>query len=174
MTMASKPVPTSFNPAQLINDHQVGIWRYLRALGCETSEADDLTQETFLTVLQRPFEQRSQPSTVVYLRRVAYHRFISARRKSDREVAIAEIEEIDRTWAKLVGEGQGEELLDALRACLSQLSERARSALEMRFREQFTRSAIAEALSISEHGAKNLMQRAKQQLRVCIEGKYPS
>jgi RNA polymerase sigma-70 factor (ECF subfamily) len=44
-------------------------------------------------------------------------------------------------------------------------------ALDMRFRDRSSRSEIAVALGITEHGAKNLMQRAKQQLRVCIERK---
>jgi RNA polymerase sigma-70 factor (ECF subfamily) len=33
------------------------------------------------------------------------------------------------------------------------------------------RAQIAEGLEMTEHGAKNLMQRAKQQLRECIRGK---
>jgi len=51
------------------------------------------------------------------------------------------------------------------------LSDRARKALEMRFRDQQSREQIAATLEISEHGAKNLMQRAKQQLRACVEKK---
>jgi RNA polymerase sigma-70 factor (ECF subfamily) len=43
----------------------------------------------------------------------------------------------------------------------------------MRFKEQLSRNQIAAALEITEHGAKNLMQRAKQQLRTCIESKLP-
>jgi len=43
--------------------------------------------------------------------------------------------------------------------------------LEMRFREQQTRIMIADFLDITEHGAKNLMQRAKKQLRDCVENK---
>ena len=50
-------------------------------------------------------------------------------------------------------------------------SERARWALEMRFRDKLPRLEIAGHLKITEHGAKNLMQRAKKQLRECIEGK---
>jgi RNA polymerase sigma-70 factor (ECF subfamily) len=41
----------------------------------------------------------------------------------------------------------------------------------MRFRDDSSRDEIATALEITEHGAKNLMQRAKQQLRECIERK---
>jgi RNA polymerase sigma-70 factor (ECF subfamily) len=51
------------------------------------------------------------------------------------------------------------------------LTPRARQALEQRFRDRTSRSAIAEGLGITEHGAKNLMQRAKQQLRACVEQK---
>jgi RNA polymerase sigma-70 factor (ECF subfamily) len=51
------------------------------------------------------------------------------------------------------------------------LTERARLALTMRFRDNSSRDDIAAALEITDHGAKNLMQRAKHQLRECIEKK---
>ena len=43
--------------------------------------------------------------------------------------------------------------------------------MEMRFRDREARGDIATSLGITEHGAKNLMQRAKKQLKKCIEGK---
>ena len=161
----------SIDAAQLIEDHQAGIWRYLRALGCDCNEADDLTQETFLAVLQRPFNQYNAAATAGYLRKVAYNRFISARRRSGKVVLMEQIEEVDQAWSRLATEDQGEALVGALKDCLSQLSDRARWSLEMRFRERKSRVEIAEALQITEHGAKNLMQRAKKQIRDCIEGK---
>jgi RNA polymerase sigma-70 factor (ECF subfamily) len=156
---------------RLIDDHQAGIWRYLRALGCDRSEADDLTQDTFLAVLQRPFVNYSPAATAAYLRKVARNRFISARRRSGRLVFLEQIEELDRTWMRLASDDHGDALLDALRECLSELTERARHALTMRFRDRLPRAEIARTLEITEHGAKNLMQRAKKQLRACIEGK---
>jgi RNA polymerase sigma-70 factor (ECF subfamily) len=172
----ARALPSSENsetvdPGQLIEDHQAGIWRYLRALGCGRAEADDLTQETFLAVLQRPFVNYSPAATAAYLRKVARNRFISARRRSGRLIYLEQIEETDRTWSRLASDDHGEALVDALRECLKELSERARHALLMRFRDRQRRSGIAEALDITEHGAKNLMQRAKKQLRTCIEGK---
>lgn len=161
----------SFDPGQLIEDHQVGIWRYLRALGCDAAEAEDLTQETFLAVLQKPFQYYGKTAAASYLRKVAYHRFISNRRRQGKEVAVAELEQIDATWSEWLGDDDADELLDALKACLQQLTERARWALEMRFRDKLSRTRIADALSITEHGAKNLMQRAKKKLRSCIESK---
>jgi RNA polymerase sigma-70 factor (ECF subfamily) len=71
-------------------------------------------------------------------------------------------------WA---GQDDGEAQLEALRDCLQGLTGRARMALEMRFRDNSSRDDIAAALAITDHGAKNLMQRAKHQLRECIQKK---
>lgn len=160
-----------FDPARLIHDFQAGLWRYLRVLGCDAALADDLTQEAFLQILQKPFQDINPASTSAYLRKVAFNLFISHRRRSGKVMAVDNVEELDRTWAQWAGNDNGEGLLDTLRECLQGISSRARRALEMRFREQSSRAEIAAELTITEHGAKNLMQRAKQQLRDCLEGK---
>jgi RNA polymerase sigma-70 factor (ECF subfamily) len=166
-----EPRAEPLTPEELIGAYQAGIWRYLRALGCNPAEADDLTQDTFVSVLKKPFEQFNPSATAGYLRRVAYNRFISVRRRERRVVLTEQIQEVDQSWNGLVSDGHGELLLDTLRTCLEHLPKRARWALEMRFRDQLTRAEIAAALEITEDGAKNLMQRAKKQLRECVEGK---
>jgi RNA polymerase sigma-70 factor (ECF subfamily) len=170
MTESSQPA-TGFDPVQLIQTYQAGIWRYLRALGCDAAQAEDLTQETFLSVLQKPFQDMGPQATSGYLRKVAYNLFISQQRRAGKVTAVEDVEELDRTWTNWAGNDQGEALLEALRDCLQGISPRARKALEMRFRDNSSREAIAAALEITEHGAKNLMQRAKQQLRACVESK---
>lgn len=175
MQTASTPAATgfaaNFDPARLIQDHQVGVWRYLRALGCEATQAEDITQETFLAVLQKPFQEINPAATSAYLRKTALNFYISHQRRAGKVVAVAEVEELDRTWSQWTGNDNGEAVVDALRDCLRGLSQRARRALEMRFQDNSSRGEIAAFLQITEHGAKNLMQRAKQQLRDCIEGK---
>ena len=164
---------SELDPALLVKEHQTGIWRYLRALGCEANEAEDLTQETFLAVLSKPFEYYGKAAAASYLRKVAYHRFISARRRSSKEVVTDEIEHIDENWSRWVENQQndGSEAIDFLKECLKTLTERARWALEMRFRHNLPRTEIADSLGISEHEAKKLMQRARQKLRECTENK---
>ena len=171
MTTVPSSDTTGFDPAALIEQYQAGVWRYLRVLGCTSEEAEDLTQETFLSVLSRPFKHYSQAATSAYLRKVAYHLFVSAHRRSKRVRLIENVEELDYVWSKWAGQDNWEELILKLKSCLDGLTERARRALEMRFRDRSSRSAIAEELEITEHGAKNLMQRAKQQLRKCVESK---
>ena len=161
----------TFDPAELIETHQAGVWRYLRSLGCERELANDITQETFLAVLEKPFDDYDPRATASYLRTVARNLFISAMRKAGRMVVVEDVDAVDVTWNRWMGKDNGDELLDQLRVCLSQLTERARWALQMRFRDRLPRLEIAENLGITEHGAKNLMQRAKKQLRACIETK---
>jgi RNA polymerase sigma-70 factor (ECF subfamily) len=163
-----------FDPVRLIQTYQAGVWRYLRVLGCELALADDLTQETFLAVLQRPFQDVNPAATSAYLRKTALNMLISHERRAGRVRAVENVELLDQTWTRWAGDDDGEAALNHLRDCLTRLTSRARLALEMRFHGEHTRAEIAAALEITEHGAKNLMQRAKQQLRECIERKLSS
>jgi len=165
------PFPDWPDAAEFIAKHQLGVWRYLRAIGCDAALADDITQDTFLAVLRKPFEFVSDAASAGYLRRVAYHLLITARRRSSRVVVTSSMDTFETDWGRWAGFDSGEDAMDALRECFDRLSDRARTALRMRFSEESSREVIAEALGITEHGAKNLMQRAKQQLRDCVEGK---
>ncbi len=73
---------TGFDPERIIRDHQSGVWRYLRSLGCDLPLAEDLTQETFLAVLQKPFDDYHPAATAAYLRRVARNLLMTYRRSS--------------------------------------------------------------------------------------------
>ena len=131
------------SPELLIHKYQHGIWRYLRVLGCEASMAEDITQETFLRVIRKGFEQYNDAATAGYLRKVAYNLFISVKRREGKNVVTDEIERLDASWDKWAGADNGDTLLDMLRECLEGLTERARNALELRFREDHTRSALS-------------------------------
>jgi RNA polymerase sigma-70 factor, ECF subfamily len=158
LTVQPVPTPTSdvsWDASVLITNHQAGVWRYLRSIGCDHSLADDLTQETFVAVLRKPFIQVSPAATSSYLRRVAYHLLVSFRRRQKRAGI----------------DGDGSDLTEALEDCFRRLTKRAQLSLKMRFGENATREYIAKELGISEHGAKNLMQRAKMQLKQCLDGK---
>ncbi len=158
------------SPGELIERHQRGIWRYLRMLGCDCSTADDLTQETFLRVLRKDsFVQHNDAATSSYLRRTAYNLLVSNHRKHGRVQTVAEPVLLDEIWNRWAGKDlSGDAAVEALRSCLKNLTERAQLALRMRFADESSRVEIGQALGITDHGARNLMQRAKQQLRECV------
>ena len=54
----------------LVRSYQAGVWRYLRFLGAEDALADDLTQETFLTIWKRPFVDHT-PAAAQMVRRAS-------------------------------------------------------------------------------------------------------
>lgn len=167
------PASSPRTPEELIARHQRGIWRYLRMLGCDVATADDLTQETFLRVLRRDsFVQHNDTATAGYLRRTAYNLLVSRHRKLGRMHCLAEANVLDEQWDRWAGKDlSGDMAVDALKECLETLSERARLALRMRFDGEASRAEIGDALGITDHGARNLMQRAKKQLRRCVEEK---
>ena len=87
--------------AALMEAHQAGVWRFLRVLGCDTSLADDLTQETFLAVYRAGFEDRGEKSTRAYLRVVARNAFLKSRRNAGKVITHRQI--LREVW----GPGEG-------------------------------------------------------------------
>ncbi len=156
---------------ELVLHHQHMVWRYLRALGAEAALADDLTQDTFLEIMRRPLQQYSTAATAAYLRRVAHNLFISRRRRESRMTITEHAEQFETAWLRWAGFDAGSELLDNLQDCFARLTSRAQLAMRLRYGDDASRQSIADALQISAHGAKNLMQRAKTQLRECLENK---
>jgi RNA polymerase sigma-70 factor, ECF subfamily len=157
------------NLADLMREHQAGLWRYLRALGAEAALADDLTQEVFLAVYRKPFEQRGKGQTVSYLRIVAKNLLLKARRNAGKVIAVAEIEQIETEWVQLVGDEDGAALSAALKECLKQLEDKPRQVLDLQYREGKQRIEIAQALGMTDDGIKTLLRRTKARLRKCME-----
>lgn len=172
----------------LVRAYQAGVWRYLRFLGADDALADDLTQETFLTVLRRPFEDRGQAATSGYLRTIARNLYLMSLRRGGREPVLftvletqvagssardAAIQDVldlaDEAFARFAADDGGAVWLDALRQCLESLEGRARKAIEMRYAEDRSRDEIAAATAMSADGVKTLLRRTRDLLRQCVE-----
>lgn len=169
----SSPTPTGpTNLANLIHRHQAGVWRYVRYLGADTTEADDLTQETFLAVARGGFVERDDRQTAGYLRTVARNQLLALRRSQNREISTVELEAADTVWTAAAGhEGQLESYLDALRECVDNLDGRPRRAIDLHYRDHASREDIARQLDMQPDGVKTLLRRTREILRECIERK---
>ena len=111
-------VDTSVDLARLVQLYQADLWRFLRFLGCEESETDDLVQETFLELVRKPPEYRSQRETAAYLRKVARNQLLQARRRQGREPRLSQLELAESVWAEATNDGQLDDYIDALSGCL--------------------------------------------------------
>lgn len=177
MTAVSDPQPapalaTRLSPddwEQLVHRHQETVWRYVRYLGAESSEADDLVQETFLALARSDFEQHSPAQTVGYLRSVARNQLLMLRRRQRRDAALTSLEEADAVWVEMVGETSAGPYLDALAECVETLDGRARQAIHLHYRDQAGREEIARQLDMKPEGVKTLLRRTRDTLRGCVE-----
>lgn len=166
---------------RLVNKHQASLWRYVRYLGAAAAEADDLVQETFLSIARTAqradddaggggFQERSEHETAGYLRAAARNQLLMLRRRQKRQVSTAALEAAETAWAAADTTSRGwDHLLDSLGGCLEQLSGRPRRAIDLQYRGGASREAIATKLGMKPDGVKTLLRRARQTLRECLE-----
>ncbi|MEM7202382.1 MAG: sigma-70 family RNA polymerase sigma factor [Planctomycetota bacterium] len=169
MTTAPVPTATLGSLETFIRQHQTHLWRYLRFLGCDPAQADDLTQETFLKVLDKPLADFGGGGARAYLCRTAKNALLKWRERDQRlarvDLATAEMA---FAWACVEGD-DGTRTLDALGQCLDELAPSAQQALQLRYGEELQRGEIGARLGLGDHGVKSLLQRTYARLRACIE-----
>ena len=147
------------------------LWRYLRALGADAAEADDLAQEAMLVAHQQALQPAARDATAqaAFVRGIARNLWLRSRRwwqrRREREVAVA----VDELWDATAAHDGGDELLARLRDCLGALQPRVRRALELHYHDGLGWRAIAADLVMRTNGVKTLLQRARRALRQCLE-----
>lgn len=195
--LAPPTVPVSAVPdmGAIADAHAPAVWRYLRYLGCDASEADDLTQETFVQAIERPFEYRGEAATSGYLRTVARHLLISVRRREKRAVSLEEMAGADRAWEQTLADASqafaagiratrnrnDDEHDDAyrlrlatLQRCLERVDGNARAIVDLFYRDGLSGDAIAARLDLSAEYVRVALYRTRKTLQQCIERKLRS
>lgn len=173
---ASPPDPTAptVDLTRLVRQRQAEVWRYLRYLGADAAEADDLTQETFLAVARSHFVEESEPQTAGYLRTVARRQLLMLRRTQSRRITTVELEAAETVWADAMWSNrkhtdQYDDHVEAARGCVEKLDGRPRKVVRLSYEEGLGREAIAERLEMTADGVKTLLRRTRAKLRECIE-----
>lgn len=171
MTAVSEAIEPAAMPdwAQLISDHQADLWRYLRYLGADRAEAEDLLQETFLAVMRSKFVYHSSAQAAGYLRAAARNQLLILRRRERRQPTAVELEAAEDVWAEAFRDGSTSPYQQALAGCLEHLEGRARQAIELHYTHKTSRADIAEQLDMKPEGVKTLLRRTRDVLRDCIE-----
>lgn len=165
------------NPRQLeslIREHQTAVYRYVRFLGAEPNSAEDYVQETFLRAY-RAAETPGPGNTGAWrawLRTAARNLIVTDRRRShlvtfDQEA----IERAEVAWVQVIGDGDGEDQLAALRECIAALPPRQRQAIDCRYGRGTGRGDMARLMGLTEDGVKMLLRRTRTALAKCVEVK---
>lgn len=168
--MAGRPEAPGLDVTALVRRHQTALWRFLRALGCDARLAEELAQDTFVAVLQRPFTPRDDAATAAYLRTTAKHLLFKARRRQDRRV-LDDPDAIETAFVAECGGDGGDALVDALRGCVATLERRSQELLQHHYRDGASRAELARHFGLSEDGIKSWLRRVRAALRLCVERK---
>jgi len=156
------------------------ILRAARGAGLDASAAEDVTQATLTTFLERAadFEGRSQVRT--WLFGILYRKIAEARRKGQRDNVVDDIDATmearfspDGTWVRpprtADGELQDREIRERLHGCMESLPEKQRSVFLLREVEGFETSEVCKILDVSVTNLGVLFFRARNRLRECLE-----
>jgi RNA polymerase sigma-70 factor (ECF subfamily) len=168
--MLMAPIDRRTELERLVNTHQRGVWCYLRYIGAAETEADDLTQETFLAVWRTPFDDYDVHATAAYLRQVAKNKFLMFVRSNARRPAV-DLVAAEAEFASFANDDGGDAHIEALTDCLKGLQGKAREAVEYYHLQGNSRAATATRLGMTEEGLKSLLKRVKDSLRECVERK---
>lgn len=142
--------------------------RYVYVLGTSPDRVDDVVQEVAVAVLQKPFEDRGTRECGALLRAIARHVVLRSRRG---DAARREIELAHEVWCEDGGDRDGDERVDALRACIDALPDRSQALLRGAYHEDRGRAELARALGLRPDGVKTALRRLRDALRACVERK---
>ncbi len=157
---------------QLYSQHSGMVMAYLLRSGFSSTDAEDLTQDTFLRAARSlsTYDSRRGPF-IGWLGAVA--RNVARRhwaRRSRGELFDLEMIEDVVAGPQAPGAAEAEEM-EALRDCISNLPPQYRRLIELRYVDGLTTRAIAAAASVPEATTRSRLAEAKEMLMRCLSGK---
>lgn len=160
----------------MILAHQAEVYRYVRYLGADdASTTEDIVQDTFLAAFKSTNlpVNKDERTRAAWLRGIARNLFLNhcrRRRTSPVKVNSQSLENAEVFWeTEFLREGDGFEVIEALRRCLSRLEERKRAIVERFYAKNASRAELAKDFQMSEDGVKTLMRRIRGELGGCIK-----
>ena len=166
LSHVAKPAEHAPEPGASLVPHLAAVRRYLRFLGAERADLDDLVQEVLLAAV-RSFA--AVEPTLPWLLVTARNALRQHLRRLGRRHEVADLDRLDAAWATQMGDDAGQSKREALVLCLQSLPERSRRAVLLRYQEGLSREAIAAQTGLGVEGVKSLLERVRAALAGCIE-----
>lgn len=157
---------------QLLTTHQSRIYGYILSLVFDRNQADDVLQQTNAVLWRKAGEFQLGSNFVAWAFQIAYFEIMQHRRQQQRERLVFGDELVDHIAE--VAREEDERFLERqtyLRQCLDQMSERHRDILRRRYLVGADLSKVAQDIESSVNAVKQLLFRAREALRACVDGK---
>lgn len=157
---------------QLITTHQSRLYGYIQSLVFDRNLADDLLQQTNAVLWRKANEFEVGTNFVAWAFRIAYYEVMQHRRTQQQERLVFD-DDLVGALAEAARE-EDERFLERqtfLRQCLDQMSKRHRDVLRRRYLLGADLAKIAGELGSSVNAVKQMLFRAREALRGCVDAK---
>ncbi|HEY1188654.1 MAG TPA: sigma-70 family RNA polymerase sigma factor [Gemmata sp.] len=148
------------------------LYAYVLTLLPHRADADDVLQETSLTMWDK-FDPDAPPTEfIAWARKVAYHKVLDFNKKSNRAQARLStifVKRLAETAAAQADELQLEERREALTHCVEKLPQPDRDLLTHRFSDGATTQSTSEQLGRSVDAVYKALAKVRENLFQCVQ-----
>lgn len=163
------PAEHTVHVQQLFVKHQSAIKAFILSLQPDFAEADDVLQETFLTVTRKAGEFEEGSNFIAWSFAIARFKAMEARRKRVSRCEDLSDEVIEALAASVPEASFFDRRLEALRGCLDRLAPKAREIVRLRYHEEHGPEEIARHLDWKPNAVNVALSRARIALRDCVQ-----
>jgi len=161
---------------ELVDRYKRSVFNIIYRMTAQYQEAEDISQEVFLTVYQKLYQFDSSKRFAPWIHRIAINTCISSLRKKNKVVLL----NFDDSYANQLEPDQYQhytdpdinleraELKEEIKAALLEIPESYRSVLIMRYQLDLNNLEIAETLGVSKENVEVRIHRARKSLRKVI------
>ena len=154
----------------LFIQHQSAIRGFVLSMIPDFSVADDVMQETFLTVTKKALSFEIGTSFAAWVKTIARFKALEAIRGRKFVTLSEEVLEVLVTEPREFA-GDGDERLSLLRGCLDQLPPQARRSVDYRYQNEHLPPQIASLMGCTVQSVNVTLSRARALLRECVRRK---
>jgi RNA polymerase sigma-70 factor (ECF subfamily) len=155
---------------RLLNLLEQPIYGYFRRRRVAAEDAEDLTQQVFLTLLEQADRFDSERGTLRgFLFGIARRVWLASARKGRQSPGILSAELVDSSSTTPDTALDRAEQLAQIASAIQSLPETAREVLTLRMQENLSIAQIAESMSLPENTVKSHLFRARARLRDQLE-----
>lgn len=154
---------------QRLTAAQSVLYGYIRTLLPDRTAAQDVLQQTNLTLWKKSAEYRFDMPLITWACRIAYFNVLACRRKLSRDRLV-----FDDTVLDFLAERQSErsagaeDRMETLRACLEKLPSHQRALIGERYAPGGSVQRLAEAQGRTVGSISQTLYRIREELRACI------
>lgn len=159
--------PVACQLPELVHEHYPLLYRYAFRLSGQAAEAEDLTQQTFLTAQTRLSQLRDPQLARNWLCTILRNLYLKGRRR-DALVKRLPLSDVAEPMGRKPPEANHDS--ERLQSALLELPEEYRSPLILFYFEEFSYQEIAEQMQIPLGTVMSRLARAKASLRLRLAG----